>query len=147
MSWGTCYSGSNNIHFDYPPLMADGRNFTSWLPGDQINKQIRQQNDIKSNWDYRQHLVKNAENIMQQNTISACDQCCACPPRYGDNQTVQHNNTPFLYKSCADSTQPFGYQTSDLKKLYLDDYQLQARLSAPILTQHDYLSGKYPNYN
>lgn len=147
MSWGTCYSGSNNIHYDFPPLMADGRNYTSWLPGDQINKQIRERNSITSNWDYRQYLVKNAENIMNQNTVSACDQCCSCPARYGDDQTVPQNNHPFLYKSCVETTKPFGYQTSDLKKMYLDDYQLQARLSAPILSQYEYLSGKYPNYN
>lgn len=150
MSWGTCYSGSNNIHFDFPPIMADGRNYTSWLPGEQINKQIREQNGIASNWDYRQHMVKNAENIMQQNTISACDQCCASPARYGvdnANQNIPQNNTPFLYKSCVESTQPFGYQSSDLKKLYLDDFQLQARLSAPILTQYEYLSGQYANHN
>jgi hypothetical protein len=147
MSWGTCYSGSNNIHFDFPPLMSDGRNYASWLPGDQINNQIRQQNDITSNWDYRQYLVKNAENIMQQNSVSACDQCCACPARYGADQTIPQNNNPFLYKSCMENTQPFGYQSSDLKKMYLDDYQLQARLSAPILSQYEYLNGQYANYN
>ena len=27
MSWGTCYSGSNNIHFGFPPIMTDGRNY------------------------------------------------------------------------------------------------------------------------
>ena len=32
MSWGTCYGASNNIHFDFPPLMSDGRNFATWVP-------------------------------------------------------------------------------------------------------------------
>lgn len=145
MSWGTCYSGCNNIHFGFPPLMADGRNFASWLPGDQINKQIRQENDIKTNWQYRQFLMNNAEQIMEQNSLSACDECCSCPARYGDNQP--NTGTPFLYKSCTESTQPFGYQNSDLKQMYLSEYQLQSRLSAPIITQYDYLKGGYPNYN
>lgn len=145
MSWGTCYSGCNNIHFGFPPLMADGRNFASWLPGDQINNQIRQENDIKTNWQYRQFLTNNAEEIMKQNSMSACDRCCTCPARYGDDQP--QTNTPFLYKSCTESTQPFGYENSDLKQLYLDKYQLQCRLSAPILTQYEYLKDKYPNYN
>ena len=26
MSWGTCYSGSNNIHFNFPAIMDDSRN-------------------------------------------------------------------------------------------------------------------------
>ena len=37
MSWATCYAGSNNIHFNYPPIMNDGRNFASWQPGAVIN--------------------------------------------------------------------------------------------------------------
>jgi hypothetical protein len=125
--------------------MADGRNFASWLPGDQINNQIKQDNDIKTNWQYRKFLTNNAEEIMKQNSMSACDQCCTCPARYGDDQP--QSGTPFLYKSCTESTQPFGYQDSDLKKLYLDKYQLQSRLSAPILTQYEYLNGGFPNFN
>lgn len=145
MTWGTCYSGCNNIHFGFPPLMADGRNFADWLPGDQINQKIREENDIKTNAQYRSYLTKNAESIMKQNMEEACDQCCTCPARYGDNQP--ETNTPFLYKSCTESTQPFGYQNSDLKELYLNEYQLQARLSAPIMTQYEYLQGRYPNFN
>ena len=41
MSWGTCYSGSNNIHFDFPPIMSDGRNFSKWQPGAKINEELR----------------------------------------------------------------------------------------------------------
>lgn len=145
MSWGTCYSGCNNIHFGFPPLMADGRNYADWLPGDAINQKIREENNITTNWDYRQFLTKNAEQIMKQNSVEACDQCCTCPARYGNVQP--QTNTPFLYKSCTQSTQPFGYENSDLKNLYLNEYQLQCRLSAPILTQYEYLQGRYPNYN
>jgi hypothetical protein len=145
MSWGTCYSGSNNIHFGYPPLMSDGRNFASWLPGDQINKEIRKDNGIKSNWEYRKYLTDNAENIMKQNTTSSCDQCCACPPVYGNNQ--QNNNGPYIFKSCTDNSTPFGYENSDLKQIYLNDTQLQYRLSAPIMTQYEYLEQGVQNYN
>ena len=41
MSWATCYSGSNNIHFNYPPLMADGRSYASWQPDAVINRRIQ----------------------------------------------------------------------------------------------------------
>ena len=43
MSWGTCYQGSNNIHFDFPPIMTDGRNFAKWQPGAVINENIRKE--------------------------------------------------------------------------------------------------------
>ena len=61
MSWGTCYAGSNNIHFDFPPIMSDGRNFAKWQPGAKINQEIRKENDIKSNWQYRQFLTENSD--------------------------------------------------------------------------------------
>ena len=29
MSWATCYSGSNNVYLNKPPLMSDGRIFNN----------------------------------------------------------------------------------------------------------------------
>ena len=43
MSWGTCYSGSNNIYHDFPPIMHDGRNYSSWQPGASLNEHIKKQ--------------------------------------------------------------------------------------------------------
>ena len=40
MSWGTCYGGSNNIHFGFPPLMSDGRNYATWNPACDINTKL-----------------------------------------------------------------------------------------------------------
>ena len=94
MSWGTCYSGSNNIHLDFPPIMSDGRNFASWQPGNIISEKIREEANIKTNWNYRKYLVENADYIIKNNQLSACDECCACPAKYGDNQPI--SNTPFL---------------------------------------------------
>lgn len=145
MSWGTCYSGSNNIHFDFPPIMDDGRNYASWQPGGVINEQIRQKEGIQSNWQYRKFLVENADNIIKADQLEACNQCCACPARYGDDQKL--SNSPYLYKSCVDSTAPFGYETSDLKNEYLSRRQLEARMIAPALTQDQYLKYQIPNAN
>ena len=75
MSWGTCYSGSNNIHFDFPPIMMDGRNFADWQPGAVINQKIREDAGIKTNSDYRQFLINNADQIIKYNQMQACDQC------------------------------------------------------------------------
>lgn len=144
MSWGTCYAGSNNIHFDFPPIMSDGRNFTKWQPGAVINQQIREENSIKTNWQYRQYLTENANSIIKSNQIEACDECCYCPAlRNGE----PISNTPFLYKSCMDKSQPYGYENSDLKNVYLTSYQLQARMVAPAITQEQLLQEKYPNPN
>lgn len=146
MSWGTCYSGSNNIHFDFPPLMADGRNYATYQPGSKISDDIRKQAGITTNWQYRKYMVQNAETIIKNNQLDACDQCCACPVRQTMG-SVNDKNTPFLYKSCADGSQPHGYETSDLKQLYLSKYQLECRRYTPVITQAQLLQSGYQNYN
>ena len=124
--------------------MADGRNFAKWQPGAVINQQIRNDNNIKSNWQYRQYLTTNADSIIKSNQLEACDESCYCPAlRTGE----QISNSPFLYKSCMDKSQPYGYETSDLKNVYLSSYQLQARMVAPAITQEQLLQQKYPNAN
>ena len=161
MSWGTCNSGSNNIHFDFPPIMDDGRNYATWQPGAVINERIRQKESIKTNWEYRKYLIENADSIIKQNQLAACNECCSCPARYTtqpshsltDDEirtTRMHqvsDTPPFLYKSCTDNKQPYGYENSDLKNLYLSEYQLQSRMVTPIITQAQLLQQRMPNYN
>ena len=140
MSWGTCYAGSNNIHFNFPPVMADGRNYATWQPGAVINEKIRENNGIKSNWDYRTFLQNNAVKIMQTNSIAACNNCAACPPVYiGSQNPVSQSSVPFVFESPLDNSQPFGYETSDLKNMYLSRNELQSRMSAPHISQSQML--------
>ena len=140
MSWGTCYSGSNNIHFDFPPIMSDGRNFASWQPGAVISEKIRNEANIKTNWNYRKYLTENADQIIKYNQLSACDECCACPAKYGDDQPV--SNGPFLYKSCSDASRPYGYEGSDLKNMYLSSFELQSRMVTPVYSQAQLLQNR-----
>ena len=127
MSWGTCTAGSNNIHFDFPPIMSDGRNFARWQPGAVINQEIRKENNIKTNSQYRQFLTENADSIVKANQLEACDNCCYCPAmRTGE---------------------PISNEDSDLKNLYLSSFQLQCRMVAPIITQDQFLKQKIPNPN
>jgi hypothetical protein len=146
MSWGTCYSGSNNIHFDFPPIMKDGRNYANWQPGGALNEQIRKENKIHSNWAYRRYLTENADNIAKMNQIAACDDCGSCPAKYG-NSSQENNNTPFLYKSCSDNSQPYGYENSDLKNLYLSDMQLESRMVTPVISQDKLLQQGFARAN
>jgi len=164
MSWGTCYAGSNNIHLDFPPIMHDGRNYANWQPGSVINDNIRKEANIKSNWEYRNYLCKNADTIIKVNQLSACGDCCANTAQYGvaqysqgQNGQGQHSqgqnsaspnqtygssnssNSPYLFKSCLDKTTNYGYETSDLKNLYLDDYSLQSRMITPVISQSQLL--------
>ena len=153
MSWGTCYSGSNNIHFDFPPIMADGRNYANWLPGSAVNERIRQDAGIKTNWQYRRYLTENADAIIRTNQIAACDECCSIPDTFNNSNTNEvisqqpssQIQTPFLYKSCSDNSRPnYGYESSDLKNLYTSKLQLQERMVTPVVTQAQLLQQGFP---
>jgi hypothetical protein len=126
--------------------MADGRNYATWQPGAVVNEIIREKNNITSNSQYRQYLTHNATEVMQANLVGAADAC-------GFNLDLISNSnngsvtTPFLFSSPWDQSQPFGYESSDLKNLYLSRYELQSRMMAPSLSQEQYLFGGFPNPN
>ena len=133
MSFATCYSGSNNIHFKFPPIMADGRNYASWQPEAVINSRIQQQENIQSNWQYRQFLQKNGLQIMKYNSKEACYDLGLDP--HTTTNTTPSSNVPFTYRSSFDTAKPgFGYCNSDLKNPYLTREQLNARMIAPTIT-------------
>lgn len=132
MSWATCYSGSNNIHFNFPPIMADGRTYSSWQPEAAVNERIRHQENITTSWQYRQYLTNNANEIMKMNTYQACGEL-GLPSHFSTNATPS-SNVPYAFKSTFDANTPgFGYCDSNLKKPYLSREQLQARMIAPVI--------------
>lgn len=144
MSWGTCYRGSNNIHAGFPALMSDGQWATNWEPACTINNEIKREVGITNNYEYRQFLINNADKVVIKNQREACGQCCSCMNQFENTNVIQQPNK-YIFKSCADKTQPFGYQHSDLKNLYTSAQSLQSRLSAPIMTQSQMLN--LPNWN
>lgn len=143
MSWATCYSGSNNIHFKSPPIMSDGRNYATWQPGATINENIRKKEGITQNWEYRKYLIENADKIIKQNQIGACDNCGDCKVNINDNAT--YPKSPFIYTDTNAKTQPYGYETSDLKNLYLSKNDLQSRQVSPVYTQEELIKRFFPN--
>ena len=138
MSWGTCYSATNNIHSELPPLMNDGRIYTNFDTSCKINKTMVDTYGIKSNIQYRQFLVNNGEALMIDNNVRACDQTGRCRfsnPGYED----MNKYGKYLFRSCRDPVQPYGYETSDLKNMYLSRQALQSKLVAPLMSQQGYL--------
>ncbi len=133
MSWATCYSGSNNMDFNLPPIMADGRNYASWQPSAVVNKNIQKTEGINTNWNYRQFLQTNALQIMNYNNKEACNYL-------GLNSHIESNETPadnipFKFQSVFDTRKPgFGYCNSNLKNPYLSREQLNARMISPSIT-------------
>ena len=131
MSWGTCYNSSNNIHFDYPPLMSDGRLYSSWQPNTIVNESIRKDQNITTNWDYRRYLTSNALSVMKYNNQEACTDL-GLPVRINSGNSLPENTGPILYSSVHDTKRPaYGYNNSDLKSPYLSREQLQAKIISP----------------
>ena len=137
MSWGTCYSGSNNILFNFPPIMADGRNYATWQPDAVINKRIQTQENIHTNWDYRRFLQKNGVHIMKYNNMEACYDLGLDPHVKSDRTPSE--NVPYTFKNTFDTSRPgFGYCNSDLKNPYLTSEQLNARLVSSNINPNAY---------
>ena len=129
MNWGTCNGASNNIHLNYPPLMEDGRNFANWYPGAVINEQIRKSVNIKSDFEYRQYLIKNADKIIKNNQLDSCNDCGYCPSKFESNDfKVTGKNSPFVFNNQTKYMNPNGYEESDLKSIYLSRNDLQSKM-------------------
>jgi len=127
MSWGTCYSGSNNIHFDFPPIMTDGRNYASWQPEAVVNERIQKKENINSNWCYREFMTHHGLEIMKYNTMETCYEIGL--PSHINTDKTPSSNVPYRYESVFDTSKPgYGYCNSDLKSPYLSREQLQSRM-------------------
>lgn len=137
MSWATCYNSSNNIDFNFPPLMSDGRNYASWQPDAVINNRIKNKEGIKSNWEYREYLQKNGLQIMNFNTQESCYEI-GLNSHYQTDKTPS-DNVPYTFKGVFDTQKPgFGYCNSDLKSPYISREQLNSRLISPSIDPANY---------
>ena len=135
MSSWTCYSGSNNIHFDYPPIVSDGRLFTTYQPESVINQRIQKQENIHTNWSYRQYMQHNGLEIMKYNSLESCYELGLDPSTKTNNTSSP--NVPLLYSTSFDTNKPgYGYSNSDLKNPYLSREQLNARMISPSISMH-----------
>lgn len=142
MNFGNC-KASNNVHPNFPAMMSSGDLYTDYTESCKMNNEIKQKAGIKTNYNYRQWLIKNADSVMKNNMDMARDQCCDG----GDKFAPVANSVKHLFKNCSDKSKPFGYEESDLKNLYLSRTDLESRLRAPIMSQAEMLKMGKPNYN
>ena len=143
MSWSTCYSGSNNIHTGFPPLMSDGRILNNFDPNCKANTILKNNVGLKSNYDYRQYLINNGLHIINENSKNAQYTCGYHNMINAKTNSIENNK--YIYKTTGDNTMPYGYEGSDLKNLYLSRHQLQNKLNAPIMTQEELLIRRSSN--
>jgi len=141
--WENCYSASNNYNFNFPAIMADGRNWNQWQPDAVINNRIQTKEGIQSNWAYRQYLQNNGVQIMNYNNTETCYEL-GLDPHIKSNKTPS-DNVPYKFKGIFDKSKPgFGYCNSDLKTPYLSREQLNSRLVSPYINPSSY-QNNFPN--
>ena len=79
---------SNNKVKECPPRMSDGRHFTDYRPVCFLNNSMIVDNKISNSYEYRMHLIQNAEKLMNNNRAyiskkNGCDKKCMQPYNVG----------------------------------------------------------------
>lgn len=67
-----------------------------------------------NNSQYRSYMTNQASNIMKKNMLEVSKEQGVYPTIF--NYRI---GTPYLYRTCRETTTPVGYENSDLKKDYL----------------------------
>lgn len=94
----------NNFYHDSPALMSDGRSFSNWQPTAVLNDQIRTREKLKTNWEYRQYLQKNANSIIAFDQSTACQQT-GCPYAYVQSQPSYPSDLKESFETRQEMTQ------------------------------------------
>jgi hypothetical protein len=120
---------TNNLYAGFPPVMADGRSIVaSYQPEAVLNSTLLQQNQIKSNWQYRKYLTDNANQVMQQNFREACNDM-GYFERFAPSE--RGNAGPITQSGPS----PKVASPSDLKQLYLSRDELNDRQRVVLQSQ------------
>jgi hypothetical protein len=132
---------TNNQYPKFPPLMGDGRSvISSWNAESIVDKVFQQeygrdlleQAPLSPNWSYRRYMQQHGYELMGKNFIdTANDTGSQIPP---SSRTNGDKNAPYLFSALGENSRPIGYESSDLKDLYLSREQLNARMYAPKIT-------------
>lgn len=111
---------------------TEGTAYNLWHPFQQPTQKITVTTNPSSNWQYRQQLQNNANNIMKFNTMASMNESGNNP--YTIKNTNPTNKSPRLYKSIYDSSSPnYGLRNSDLKQDYVTKEKMNARMIAPTI--------------
>lgn len=86
----------------------------------------------KTNWQYRQYIQKNANEIMKYNTMQTINASGNNP--YTLLNTAPTQNTPYLYNSIHPEPGSIPYRNSDLKQNYMTKEQMKSRMISPSIS-------------
>lgn len=72
---------------------------------------------FKSNYEYRQHLIRNGSSVLSKIQTDAYGQTIFC--KYGEDK----KENKYIFKNIHDTYQPNGFENSDLKSNYIQQCQ------------------------
>ena len=93
------------------------------------NTKIRVDAEILTNWQYRQYMQKNDNDIMKFNAMQTIYDSGNNP--YTLLNTKPTQNTPYLYNSVHPAQNSIPYRNSDLKQNYITKEQMKSRMISP----------------
>ena len=117
--------------------MEDGRILKTYqLDQDLLNNNLLKDKYIKTNQGYRDFLKKNADTIIEKNSVNTL-MLTGTPTLFNNKNEI--SNTPYIFEDLNDKQQPYGYEQSNLKNYYLTRESLDARLHEPsfVMTKDD----------
>ena len=95
-----------------------------------VNNNLQKKSGIKSNWNYRQYLQNNANDIMKYNTYQAIYTSGNNP--YVLQNSIEADQTPFLYYSTHDNRKSkVSHPNTDLRQSYLQKEQFKSKMISP----------------
>lgn len=97
-----------------------------------VDNIIKANSNINSNWNYRNYMQNNSNDIMKYNTMAYIQHSGNNPYVIKNTETV--NTHPHLYRSNFDNNDPLvGLNNSDLKQAYMVKQNRNARMIAPTI--------------
>ena len=132
MNMEPIYAPSNNVYKNLPGLMSDGRSNTDYSPACENNEKLKQQLGLTSNYEYRQYLINNGNNVAKRNFEDSAKYSHFV---FSNDKTYDK----YLFKSLRDKTKTPGSEESDLKNMYLSRVDLQSKMTGPIISQEELL--------
>lgn len=144
MNWGIEAREYTNINDELKAVKSE-KDMAAWLPGNEMNDMIKKENGIMTNYQYRQYLINNADEIIKKDNELACQQCCECPAIYKEaDRTVLERDT--LYKPCVKGDVLSEYGVSDMKNEYMSMYEIESRKKALVISQFSFMQPHLQKY-
>jgi hypothetical protein len=100
----------------------DGVKYSKWRPEYNKNTKVLEENNIKTNSQYRKFMTENADSIIRMNGVID-RQFCSSVDNYNN---VPMSKTPYIYST----SEMHAYNESDLKNEYIDKFTEKANMRA-----------------